>query len=805
MDLRYSLRMLLKNPGVTAAAVLSLALGIGANATIFTWVKSVLLNPLPGVPEPGRMFVVAGQARNGDDRSFSYPNFRDIRAQATTFDPILQDDVVLSVSDGQRAERAFAVLVSGNYFDVVRTRPLLGRTFVKAEDETPGGAPVLVISYAFWQRQFGGDRTVVGRSVKVNDRPYTIIGVMPQEFLGTALGLGVDAWVPMMQQPELQPVGNRLEARGSGWGQIMVRLRDGVSLQAANAELETIRAQLEREYPTNDGWRLTIVPLSNSPWGAPMALRPVLLVLVGVVAAVLLIACANIANLLLSKAVGRRREIAVRLSLGASRARVIRQLLLESLILSMLGGIAGLVVAWWSAGLLMVFVPPTDFPINLGLTVDSTVLLFTAAASIATGLIFGLAPALHASSPKLTQALRDESGRTSASGTRQRLRHSLVVAQVALCLVLLVGAGLFLQSLRRAQHLQPGFDPANVVMASFDVFPAGYDQPRGQLFQRQLLERIRATPGVERAALARTIPLGFSGNSSTGITVEGYEPKKDEQVVITYNEVSDGYFETLRIPILQGRAFSERDIEGAVPAAIVNDTMARRYWQDGNPVGRYMLVGTDRVEVVGVARDGKYRTLNESPRPYMYFPLAQRYRSAVKLHVRSNAETGAALNAIRQVFQDLDPDLPIAETMPITDHLEQAVFAQRIAATLLTIFGALALTLAAVGLYSVMAYAVSQRTHEMGIRLALGASPGELRRMVVGTGMKVAAIGLVLGVATAAGMSRLLASLLNGVSPTDPLTFAVVVTTLAAVAFLAAFIPARRASSVDPIVALRYE
>jgi predicted permease len=797
--------MLLKNPGVTAAAVLSLALGIGANATIFTWVKSVLLNPLPGVPEASRMFVVAGQARNGDDRSFSYPNFRDIRAQATTFSPILQDEVALSVSDGQRADRAFGMLVSGNYFDVVGTRPVLGRTFAKAEDETPGGAPVLVISYAFWQRRFGGEDTVIGRAVKVNDRPYTIVGVMPQDFLGTALGLAVDAWVPIMQQPELQPVGNRLEARGSGWAHVMVRLRDGVSLQAANAELESIRAQLEREYATNDGWRLSIVPLSNSPWGAPMALRPVLLVLMGVVAAVLLIACANIANLLLSKAVGRRREVAVRLSLGASRARVIRQLLLESLMLSLLGGAAGLVVAWWSAGLLMAFVPPIDIPINLGLRVDGSVLLFTAVASIVTGLVFGLAPALHASSPKLTQTLRDESGRTSASGTRQRLRHSLVVAQVALCLVLLVGAGLFLQSLRRAQYLQPGFDSEHVVMASFDVFPAGYDRPRGYLFQRQLLERIRAIRGVERASLARTIPLGFSGNSSTGITVEGYEPKKDEQVVITYNEVSDGYFETLRIPIVQGRAFTDRDVEGAPPAVIVNETMARRYWQNADPVGRYVSLGTERVQVVGVAKDGKYRSLNETPRPYMYFPLAQRYRSAVKLHVRSNAETAAILNAVRQAFQDIDSDLPITETMPIADHLEQAVFAQRIAATLLAIFGALALTLAAVGLYSVMAYAVSQRTHEMGIRLALGASPGELRRMVVGTGMKVAAIGLVIGAAAAAGVSRLLTSLLNGVSPTDPLTFAVVLSTLAAVAFLAAFIPARRASAVDPIVALRYE
>jgi predicted permease len=805
MDLRYSVRMLLKNPGVTAAAVLSLALGIGANATIFTWVKSVLLNPLPGVPAAERMFVLAASAPDGENRSFSYPNFRDIRAAARTFQPILQDDAALSVSDGGDAEMAFAVLVSGNYFDVVGTRPILGRTFVKEEDGTPGGAPVMVISYAFWQRRFGGTPAIVGRSIKVNDHPYTVIGVMPADFLGTSLGLSIDGWVPVMQQAELQQQGNRLELRGSGWAQSLVRLNDGVSLEAANAELETIRAQLEREYPVNEGWRLAIVPLSQSPWGAPFALRPVLLVLTGVVAAVLLIACANIANLLLSKAVGRRREIAVRLSLGAGRARVVRQLLVESLLLAFIGGAAGLLVAYWSAGLLMAFVPPVDIPIDLRLRVDGAVLAFTAVTSVVTGLVFGLAPALHASSPGLTQALREESGRTSSGAMRQRLRHTLVVAQVALCLVLLIGAGLFLQSLRRSQQLQPGFDPRNVVMASFDVFPAGYDRARGLMFQRRVLERMRAIPGVERAALARTVPLGFSGNSSSGVKIDGYQPKKDEEVVVTYNNVSDDYFDTMRIPIVSGRAFTERDVEGAPRVLIVNETMARRYWANANPVGRSVTINGERMEVVGIAKDGKYRSLNEAPRPYMYVALAQSYRSEVKLHVRSQAETGAILNAVRAAFRELDPDLPISETMPISDHLKQALFAQRIAATLLAIFGVLALTLAAVGLYSVMAYAVSQRTHELGIRLALGASPGALRRMVVVSGMKVAAIGLVIGAAGAAGVSRLLTSLLNGVSPTDPATFVVVIAALAGIAFLAALIPARRASIVDPIVALRYE
>ena len=475
------------------------------------------------------------------------------------------------------------------------------------------------------------------------------------------------------------------------------------------------------------------------------------------------------------------------------------------MLLAVLGGIAGMMVAYWSAGLLMVFVPPVDVPIDLGLRVDRTVLLFTAAVSMVTGLIFGLAPALHASSPHLTPVLREESGRTSSGGLRSRLRSSLVVAQVALCLVLLVGAGLFLQSLRRAQRLDPGFDADNLALTAYDVFPAGYGRERGAAFHARLLERVRGIPGVERAALAARVPLSLSGRSSTGVDIEGYEPQKDEEVTIAYNEVSDGYFETMRTPIVRGRSFSDRDTADAPAVVIVNETMARRYWAGADPVGRYMRVGKDRTQVVGVAKDGKYRSFSERPAPYMYFPLAQSYRSEAMLHVRTAGPPDALFPAIRSAVRELDPDVPLYQAMTMHRSLEQAVFAQRIGATLLSIFGGLALTLAAVGLYSVMSYAVSQRTHEMGIRLALGASPGELRRMVVASGMKTAGIGLAIGAAGAVGVSQLLTSLLNGVSPTDPLTFGAVLLMLGAVAFIAALVPARTASRVDPIVALRYE
>lgn len=805
MDFRYSLRMLMKNPGVTAAAVLSLALGIGANATIFAWVQSVLLTPLPGVPHAERIMVLAPSARDGRERSLSYPNFRDLRDRSTTFQIVAQDEAVLSITHEDRAERAFGMLVSGNFFDVVGARPMLGRTFLPAEDGTPGGAPVIVLSHAYWQGRFAADPTIVGRSVKVNGHPYTVIGVMHPGFIGTAFGLAAHAWVPLMQQPQLQAGGSRLEARGSSSLQALVRLRDGVSAAQARAELENIRAQLEREHPANEGWRLALVPVWSAPWGAPMALRPVLVVLSGVVIVLLMIACANVASLLLSKAVGRRREIAVRLSLGARRGRIVRQLLVESTMLSLVGGALGVAVAYWSAGLLMAFVPPVDVPIDLGLRVDARVYLFTLAVSLATGLVFGLAPALHASRPGLTDTLREESGRTSAGGSRQRLRHALVVAQVALCLILLIGAGLFLQSLRRGQQLDTGFDPDNLVLARFDVFPIGYDEDRGIPFFAAAIERVRAIPGVQNAALGRLVPLGFSGSSSTGIDIEGYRPRRDEEVNISYNEVGEGYFETMRIPIVAGRSFTARDVRTAPGAVIVNETMARRYWTDGQAIGRFLTRGNRRFEVVGIARDGKYRTLTERPTPYMYFALPQSYRSEVGLHVRTATDPGMTIDAIRRVFHELDPDLPVTETVTMRTHLEEAVFAQRIGATLLSIFGALALTLAAVGLYSVIAYSVTQRTHEMGIRLALGASPRELKRMVVGSGMRVAGLGLLVGAAGAAGLSRLLTSLLNGVSPTDPATFAAVVVLLGAIAFVAALIPARRASAVDPIVALRYE
>ncbi|MGH8188810.1 MAG: ABC transporter permease, partial [Steroidobacteraceae bacterium] len=410
---------------------------------------------------------------------------------------------------------------------------------------------------------------------------------------------------------------------------------------------------------------------------------------------------------MLSKAANRRREIAVRLSLGATRLRIVRQLLAESLLLAAIGGVAAVAVAYWSAGLLMVFAPPIDAPIDFALRLDGSALQFTFVVSVVAGLLFGLAPALHASNPRVIPVLREESGRTSAGGTRSGLRNGLVVAQMALCLVMLVGAGLFLQSLRRAQQIDAGFDPQNLVLTSFDLFPAGYDRARGVAFHQQVLDKIRALPGVEQAALAARVPLSLTGRSSTGVDIEGYTPRKDEEVTIPYNEATTGYFETMRIPIVRGRSFADADTSDSPPVMIINETMARRYWAEVDPVGRYVRVGKRRTQVVGVAKDGKYRSLMERPAPYMYVPLSQSYRSAVSLHVRSAASPDVTLPSVRVAMRELDPDLSLFQPMTMEKSLEQAVFAQRMGATLLSIFGALALTLAAVGLYSVMAYAVS--------------------------------------------------------------------------------------------------
>ena len=805
-DLRSALRSLIRTPSLTAAVVVSLGLGIGANTTVFTWVQAILLNPFPGVHNPDSLLIANLQSRDGRPRSWSYPNYRDMRDRSRLAEMVGQDDLTISIAVAGQSERGFGGLVSGNYFQTMGITPAVGRLIGPEDDRYPGGHPVAVLSHAYWQRRFAGDPAIVGREVFINNTPMTVIGVTPEKFLGSFIGVASNVWVPMAMQPQMMG-GSRLEARGHGWMQAFARLKPGVSREQAQAELAGIMTQLSQEYrDTNDGFRVKLARAWEAQFGAASVLASILAVLSIVVALVLLIACANVANLMLSRAIGRRREMAVRLSLGASRWHIVRQLLTEAVLLALLAGGLGALMAYWTSGVLMAFAPPTDIPINFGLRIDWQTMAYTAVLSIGTGVLFGLAPAWQASRPDTAHVLKEEAGRGTTGGRfAHRLRSGLVVAQVAVCLVLLVGAGLFTRSLLAARDITPGFDPSNMVVASVDLFPNGYTPETGRQFLRRISERLGALPGVNAVAMARQVPLGLGGTNSTGLEIDGYEAQPDEEVNIVYNVVSPRYFETMKIPITAGREFGSEDTQESERVLVINETMARRYWSNRQALGGRVLIGRNEHRVVGIARDIKYSQLSEDPRPHMYFPLEQSYTSNVVLHVRSQADAGATLAAIRATVRDLDPNLPIFDARSIQEHLRIAVFAQRMGANMLGAIGVLALVLAAIGLYGVIAYAVSQRTQEMGVRLALGAAPNDLLWMVLRQGVMLTLIGLAAGLALALGAVGFMRSLLPGIAPRDPVTFVGVPVLLGAIAVLAALIPARRAGAVDPVVALRYE
>ena len=806
-DLRYAIRMLLKNPGVAAAAIVSLGLGIGANAVIFTWVQAVLLNPLPGVGRQSDLVAVATQTRDGSYVSLSYPDYRDYRDGATALEGLVVTETTTfslgAASRAERAERLYGALVSGNYFDVIGVSAAHGRTFRPDEDRVPNGSPVVLISDGLWHRRFGGDPAVIGRAISINGHPFTVVGILPPTFQGTMVGIALDIWLPVMMQPQVAPGGSRLEARGLRWLEGLGRLKPGASMQSAQSELETISRRLVEAFPrSNDGFSPRVLPLSRTPWGAQVVLGPVLTVLTAVVAVVLLLACANVANLLLARALARRREVAIRLAIGASRARLARQLLIESLLLALLGGAAGFLIAYLGAGVLSAFTPPTDIPVKLALGVDAGVLAFTLVLALATGIVFGLVPALQGTRPDVVGDLKDEAG-SSGGRTRARLRHGLVIVQVSLSLLMLVAAGLFVQSFRNAQQASPGFNPSGVLLASYDLFPNGYDEASGRQFHHRLVEEVAALPGVSSVALARRVPLGFDRSPSTRVRIDRYVPDPNESMQIDYDVISPDYFQTMDVPIVSGRAFTPRDDENAPHVVIVNAAMARRYWKRTDVVGERIRIADQELEVVGVVPTGKYQTLGEQARPYMYMPIRQRYTSQVVLHVRSNGDPGALAPTVRATVATLDPNLPLFEVRTLRTHMAFATVAPRLAASLLGAFGALALVLAAVGLHSVLAYNVSQRIREVAIRLALGASPGDVRGLILRQGMWLLAIGVSIGIVIAYGALPFMSPLLIGISAKDPLTYAAVGALLGAVALGASYLPARRASRVNPIAALR--
>ncbi len=802
-DLRYGARMLVKKPGFTLVAVITLALGIGANTAIFSLVNTALLRPLP-VEKPGQLVSLNNVSLNLP--VISFPNYRDFRDRNKLLGGMLAYRyTTLGLSNNGVNERVWGYLATGNYFEVLGVKPALGRFFTPDDDRDPGGHPIAVLTYDCWQKRFAGDPQAIGKTVIVNGRNFTIIGVAPQGFYGTEIIYRPEIWFPTMMQEQIDGWSS-LEGRDQPTFFTQGRLKPGVTMSQAEAELKTIAAQLAREFPEqNEGMTITLSPAGLlGAWmrGPIIGFAGVLMAVVGLV---LLLACTNLANLLLARASERRKEIAVRLAIGASRWRLVRQLLTESILLSTLGGALGLLLAYWLVDAMMAFKPPIDIALSTELHIDGRVLLFTLVVSALTGVVFGLAPALQATKLDLAPALKDE---VSLGGYRRSyLRNGLVVLQVSLSLLLLICAGLALRGLQRAQLLDPGFTPQNALEMSFDLNMQGYDVPRTQEFRRHLLERVRALPGVQYAGLSSFVPLNLAVGSNP-IYVEGQSEQRGANVPMAMAAIATpGFLAALDARLIQGRDFTERDSESKQDFAVVNETFARRFWPGQSALGkRFSYAGSAGpwIEVVGVIQDGKYFSLSEEAKPFVYTTLRP-WSGSLIMVARTTGEPQSAMAAIRREFQQLDATLPVFNVKTMVEHMAMPLFPARVAATLLGGFGLLALLLAAIGIFGVLSYAVTQRTREIGIRMALGAQAGAIFKLVVGQGLKPAALGLGIGLACAFAGTRLMSSFLYGVSALDTVTFAGVSLLLALVALLACYIPARRATRVDPMIALRCE
>jgi predicted permease len=807
-DLRFALRQLVRSPGFAALAVAMLALGIGATTTIFSVINTVFLRPPAHVREPERLVAVFTSDFSGPRFGVSsYPDFVDFAVGATGLEALAATTPrPFSVTTGKESFRTLGEMVSDDYFGVLGVPLTLGHGFTAGASETDA-----VIGYGLWQRRFGGGTDVVGRAVRLSGHTFTIAGVAPEGFDGTMRGIRVEIWTSLAAQRALSPDDDMFTNRGDRGLFLLGRLRDGVTPAEAQSQLDVVAARLHRAYEerwidrTGSARVVTVLPERDARL-FPTIRGPVtqfLALLMGVACLVLVICCANLANLLLARGTARRREVAVRLALGGSRARLVRQLLTEGLVLAAAGAVGGVVLATWATGALASFEPPLPVPIALDFPLDQRIVLFTVIVTAVTVVLSALAPALRATRLEGASALR---GDLSAAGVGRRvgLRDGLVVAQVAVSLVVLAAAGLFLASLRNATHIDPGFRAPGLALMRLELGIQGYDSARGKAFYAELERRARSLPGIEAISLAEIVPLGLS-RQRRDVEVEGYAPREGEEMEFGVNAVGAGYFETMEIPLVRGRGFEPSDREGAARVAVVNESFARRFWPGANPIGRRFSTrrGGTR-EVVGVARDGKYGSLGEEPQPHFYEPFAQAYEADMMLLVRSAGDPRSILPALTREARALDPELPV-EVNTMAEHLGFALLPQRIGAWVLGVFGAIAALLAALGLYGVMTYVVSQRTAEIGIRMALGARARDVRMLVVRRALALTLTGLGLGLAGALAAARALEAFLVDVSPNDPVTFASVALLFTSVALLASWLPARRAASVDPMRALRSE
>jgi predicted permease len=814
-DVRFGLRILRRSPWFTAVAVLTLGLGIAVNTTVFSWIDSVLLDPFPGVGDPHELALIETVTPTGEFLvNTSYLDYRDYRDNLQLVSGVaLGRFTPLSVGADGRTARAWAELVSANYFDLLKVKPVLGRTFLTEEvREQEGGAPVAVISYGMWHTRFGGDPKVLGKIIRLNRHDLTIIGVAPQGFHGTLAGVVFDVWMPVTMATAMGTGDGTLHYRATrDETSTIVRLKPGVTIEQARAEVAAVGRRLAATYPaTNRGVDLTVTPLWQGHLGAQGMLLQPLRILMALSLLLLLIVCANVANLLLARAVSRQREFGIRLALGAGRSRLATQLLIETLVLAAGGAVVGVTLVLWMGQSLLFLVPIADIPLDLGGGLNLPTLGFTLLIAVVATLLSGTVPALLTARAGLSETLK-EGGRSGGSGSgSHRLRGLLVVSEMALAMVALIGAGLFYRSFRNASGIQPGFDRTNISVSQFYLSYAGYSAQEQRDFCRTLRERLESKPGVIGVTYSDVVPMSTaSGSGSTPwhqLDIEGYAPAPNEQMMIHRAMVPPGYFNLLGIRMLEGRDFTERDSAEAPMVIIVNETFANRFFSGRSPIGHKVRVERDQATVVGLVKDSKYHTPMEGPTPFFYVAFRQRFAPGLNFSVfiKTAGDPLRMTPVLRREALALNQDA-VFSTRLLADATTGSLFAQRVAASLLGVVGGISLLLAAIGLYSVMSYAVSQRTQEMGIRMALGAQPGDVLGLVLKEGFRLFVPGLVAGSVMALAAARIVGGMLVNVSASDPLTFVSAAAFLGLVAALASYLPALRAMRVEPMVALRNE
>ena len=804
-DFRFALRMLRRSPGFALVAIFCLTLGIGTNAAVFSWMEGLLFRPYPAVAHQERLVALTGTAAQDD---LSWPDFLDLQRNCKLFEAFFVSKIMgTTLSIGERAQVVTGSVVSSNYFPALGVHPILGRAFEPTEDVGRSAHPVTVISYQLWKERFGGDPQIIGKTQRMNGVLHTIIGVAPEGFYGTFVGWAMKFWVPASMEDTFEAGGYKLEDRGERWIEGYGRLKPGVTLEQAQQEVSAVAKRLDADYPaTNRGRGVKLWALWQTPFNNAGTLLPTLGIMLVVVVFVLLIACANVGNLLLVRAFARRHEITVRVAVGAGRRRLLQQLLIEGLVLSALAATGGLLIAHWSSHLLVLLLPVRNGnAMHLPGEMDWRVMALSAAVCLASTLLFALLPAIEASNVDLAITLRSEMAGVVHGRSKSWVRSGLVLVQVSLCFILLAGAGLLLQSLERVRSDSPGFSTQGTLVTAVNLSASGYDVQRAKSFQDDLIDRVQGLPGVESAALARVTPLGYGTFSSAPIAVDGYQPPTDERLSVDYNQVGPGYFATIGIPLVSGREFTRADNETAAPVAIVNETMAARYWAGKNPIGDRLQVKDKWLEIVGVSKTSRYYSMREMPKPFFYVPLRQKFSVGAALNIRTKLRPETMAAALSRELKAMDANLALYEVISLQEQLDRSTSAQKVAVTLTGVLAGLALVLASIGLYGVMSYTVSQSTRELGLRMALGARTPELFRLVISRGLALTAGGILLGAAAALGLTRLLGYLLYKVSPRDPLAFGSAFLILLIVSLIACLLPAWRATRVDPIVALRYE